>query len=125
MTPLRAATIAFAVASSGLPLAACDVQPNYHFQKVTQLVEVRVRPNPVVAGDSVTIRATIRDSTIAGFDFRWRLESQQPFTTRTNQITVASPTRVGTVGNSLTISHPTRQGDPIFSQFFYQTIARP
>ena len=107
-------------------IAACDAGGGPSFRKVTDLVEpVRVSPSSVVAGDSITIRATIRDSTVAGFEFRWRLESQQPFTTRTSQVKVASPARAGTVGNSLTISHPTRQGEPIYTQFFYDTIARP
>jgi hypothetical protein len=41
---------------------------------VTEILDVRVEPNPVVVGDTATFTCVIADSTEPGFTYSWFLE---------------------------------------------------
>tara|TARA_R110002124_G_scaffold149259_4_gene315344 strand:- start:12652 stop:12978 length:327 start_codon:yes stop_codon:yes gene_type:complete len=72
---------------SGCSWVISDDDPPVEF--VTEILEVKISPNPVKLGEMVTFTCIVKDSTNANLEFIWFLSGyQNSIRTRDNHITI-------------------------------------
>jgi hypothetical protein len=78
----------------------------------TDILEIRVTPNPVVMGDTAVFEVVIRDSLDERFSFRWTVQGEPGVTTSENRYDWAANRDPGTYGAGVLVYNDDRQGQP-------------
>ena len=79
--------------------------PDQPFQ--TRILEVRVQPNPVAVGDTVTFTCIIEDSLDERFKFSWNFDrsSDQDTTTEVNYVKWEAPDTVAVLNHGVNVDN--------------------
>jgi hypothetical protein len=70
---------------------------------LTQILRVDVIPNPVAAGDSLTLRCVTIDSLATGYTFAWRLPGGVRIDTTVPVLRIKAPNEPGAYGYTVTV----------------------
>lgn len=89
-----------------LLLSGCDSFGGDEYRpKVTEILEVRVEPNPVAVGDTAVFTCVVEDSTDTTLSFVWFL-GEKVDTTRTNQTKWIAPSETRTYSHKVRVVRP-------------------
>lgn len=88
-------------------LSGCDgfFTGNEYRPKVTEILEVRVEPNPVAVGDTAVFTCVVEDSADTTLSFVWFLGGKLD-TTRINQIKWIAPSDTRTYNYKVQVNRP-------------------
>lgn len=95
-------------------------------KEITDLIGIRVTPNPVNNGSYVTIRCNIRDSLLEGFSYAWHADGQwfADTVTTSNTLNLYVQTDLDTLMGYVTVRNNSLTGlNP--SGFFRVFISNP
>ena len=105
---------------SGCSWVISDDDPPVEF--VTEILEVKVSPNPVKLGEMVTFTCVVKDSTDPNLEFNWAVSGYQGvMKTLENTITVEART-LGANGGSIVIFDTDGDDNSVTTTFEYQVI---
>ena len=89
-----------------LILTGCDSFGGDEYRPfVTEILDVRVEPNPVPAGDTAVFTCVVKDSTDTTLSFVWFL-GEELDTTRTNPTKWTAPSDTGTYNHKVQVTRP-------------------
>jgi len=89
-----------------LILTGCDSFGGEEYRPfVTEILDVRVEPNPVPVGDTAVFTCVVKDSTDTTLSFVWFLGGELD-TTRTNQTKWTAPSDTGTYNYKVQVTRP-------------------
>lgn len=102
-------TFCAAALAALLLLAGCDGfgGGDEYRPYVTEILDVRVEPNPVAAGDTAIFTCVIEDSTDTTLVFKWFLENTFGVdTTGINRFEWVAPSETGTYSHKVQVDRP-------------------
>jgi hypothetical protein len=118
------------------PIVLLNCDMGYHFDWdgeddgpniVTHILEIRVEPNPVMAGDSLSFTCVISDSLVSGFYYQWRINvdstQQDRILTGIPILKIKSYTTPGVYTGNVTVDHDNMPGNAVGASFEYEVIA--
>ncbi|MEX0779094.1 MAG: hypothetical protein WD491_00070 [Balneolales bacterium] len=88
----------------------------------TEILEVRVEPDTVAAGDSVRFTCVIKDSLDDRFIYNWVIRNVAPTSTESNSITIKAPDKPNTYSNLVSAYIPEQVGKRPNKIFYYEVI---
>ena len=88
----------------------------------TDILRVKVTPNPVTVGDTATFTCVIEDSTDERFEFRWFIEGEPTITTDENQLQWVADVEPGVYQNGVRTDNGSQDSLSVAKSFTVEVV---